>query len=524
MRISHVGVSLLMFGWAAAIAGGSELTPEETLGKQIYSSGTSPSGKDITAHMGIGGFPLPASAMPCASCHGPDGRGRPEGGVIPSNITWGHLTTGYGHQHSYGRVHPAFTEDTAARAVALGVDPAGNRLDLAMPVYKMENDDLEALIAYLKIIETDYDPGITQESIRIATLLPGSGRLASLGNAMSSVLQAYVAYLNLAGGINGRVIELEVIPFGDSPAQAIDNLHQALKAHEVFALLAPYSVGIEDELAGFAEQQHVPIIGPYTLQPPTRAALDRYTFYLFSGIEQQMRVLVDVAAEKFEGAEPKMMLVGADTENVHVLLDAVIKQCQTKEWQSPKSLYFVPGELNAERLAAEVQKVGAEVLFFLGTPTELDLVLKSFEDVDGVPTIFIPANLVTQTLLEAPAVFDGRIISAYPRSPSDVNDSGRRIYGGLREKNELSNEHASAQLAALAAGATFSEGLKLAGKNLSRESLIAALESLSDYETGFAPPLTFSLNRRIGALGAHVVRLDLEYGAFVPEGAWRALK
>jgi len=508
MRTSHVGVLLLMFGWAAAIADGSELTPEETRGKQIYSSGTSASGKDITAHMGIGGFPLPASAMPCASCHGPDGRGRPEGGVIPSNITWGHLTTGYGHQHSYGREHPAFTEDTAARAVESGVDPAGNRLDLAMPVYKMENDDLAALIAYLKIIETDYDPGVTQESIRIATVLPMSGRLASLGNAMSAVLQAYIADLNLVGGINGRAIELELIPFGDSPAQAIDNLHQALNAHEVFALLAPYSVGIEDELAAFAEQQHVPIIGPYTLQPPKSAALDRYTFYLFSGIEQQMRVLVDVAAEKFEGSEPKIMLVGADTQSVHALLDAVIKQCQTKEWQSPKSLYYVPGELNPEQLVADV-------LFFLGTPAELDLVLKSFEDADGVPTIFIPANLVTQTLLEAPAEFDGRIISAYPRSPSDVNDSGRGIYGALRDKNELSNEHASAQLAALAAAATLSEGLKLAGKNLSRGTLIAALESLDDYETGLAPPLTFSLNRRIGALGAHVVSLD---------GPWRALK
>ena len=77
MRMPHVCVLLLVVGWAGVTADGSELTPKEARGKQIYTSGISSSGEAITAHMGLGGFPLPASAMPCASCHGPDGRGRP---------------------------------------------------------------------------------------------------------------------------------------------------------------------------------------------------------------------------------------------------------------------------------------------------------------------------------------------------------------------------------------------------------------------------------------------------------------
>lgn len=524
MRMPHVRTLLLALYLAAVAAHGAELTPEEARGKQIYTSGTSPSATGITAQVGVDGFALPASAMPCASCHGTDARGRPEGGVIPSNITWGHLTQSYGHQHSYGRDHPAFNADTVARAISAGVDPAGNRLDVTMPRYSMSWDDLNALLAYLQKIETDFDAGVTPDTLRLATLLPLTGPQASLGQAMTGVLQAYVAELNSAGGINGRVIELEVIEFGTEPAAAISNLQHALQTQEVFALLAPYSVGIEDELAGLAEQQHLPIIGPYTLQPPKRAALDRYTFYLFSGIEQQLRVLVEQAAEQFAGVEPTIALAGPDVGSVHALFEATAAQCEVKEWQPPRTIYYVPGELKSAQLAAAMQKQETDVLFFLGTPAELGDVLQSLDKAGAVPTIYIPANLVSPSLLDAPAVFDGQIVSAYPRSPSDVNASGLSTYQGLRANNALSTEHAAAQLATLAAAATLAEGLKLAGKNLSRDSLIAALESLNHYETGFTPPLTFGLNRRIGALGAHVVRLDLEHRTFAAEGPWRALE
>ena len=107
----------------------------EARGKQIYLEGEGNSGTVIIARVGQENTELPASAVPCAGCHGPDGRGRPEGGVLPSDITWSYLTRAYGHQHAYGRKHPAFNEASVVTAITRGVDPAGNRLDPAMPRY-----------------------------------------------------------------------------------------------------------------------------------------------------------------------------------------------------------------------------------------------------------------------------------------------------------------------------------------------------------------------------------------------------
>ena len=65
---------------------------DSSRGRQIYMQGTSRSGKDVLAYIGDASLEVPASTIPCAGCHGFDGRGKPEGGVNPSNVTWEFLT------------------------------------------------------------------------------------------------------------------------------------------------------------------------------------------------------------------------------------------------------------------------------------------------------------------------------------------------------------------------------------------------------------------------------------------------
>src|SRR5215510_1835611 len=122
------------FAWA--------LTPQERRGQQIYLQGTSPAGRTLTAVLNKEGAEVPASVLPCANCHGHDGRGKPEGGIVPSNITWEALTTPYGVTHFSGRAHPPYTEQLLQRAVTMGVDPADNPLHPAMPRYRLSHQDL----------------------------------------------------------------------------------------------------------------------------------------------------------------------------------------------------------------------------------------------------------------------------------------------------------------------------------------------------------------------------------------------
>ena len=68
------------------------------------------------------------------------------------------------------------------------------------------------------------------------------------------------------------------------------------------------------------------------------------------------------------------------------------------------------------------------------------------------------------------------------------------------------------------------EGLRSAGRDLSRLALVDALEALYAYETGLTPPLSYGPNRRIGARGAHVVTVDLLKRSYEPVGAWHEVR
>ena len=167
----------------------SELTLQEKRGKAFYLRGESASGQEITALMGE--VDVPASTLPCAGCHGNRGEGTTEGGVTAGNMHWSFLTKPYGHADEGGRKHPAYTEASFIRSLTAGVDPAGNKFTVAMPTYRMSQEDMANLIAYLKRIETDTDPGLTENSIVIGTVLPDKAALNGLAQSMGDVLQAY---------------------------------------------------------------------------------------------------------------------------------------------------------------------------------------------------------------------------------------------------------------------------------------------------------------------------------------------
>src|SRR6478672_10929458 len=146
------------------------LTPAERRGRALYLRGESASKKEITAI--VNDLDVPASTVTCAGCHGRRGEGKSEGGVTAGNLTWSNLIKPYGHMHPNGRKHGPFTESSFATAVVRGVDPAGNDLVVAMPRYHMSIEDMNDLIAYLKRLEFDRDPGITAESIDVGVPLP----------------------------------------------------------------------------------------------------------------------------------------------------------------------------------------------------------------------------------------------------------------------------------------------------------------------------------------------------------------
>lgn len=493
------------------------LNAQERRGRAIYLRGESPSGREITAL--IGDVDVPSSTVTCAGCHGARGEGKTEGGVTAGNLTWANLIKSYGHEHPTGRRHGPFDEAAFARALTDGIDPAGNNMLAAMPRFKMSPEDVADLLSYVKRIEDDRDPGISDASVKVGTILPSKGSLAELGAAMRDVLTAFFADVNAKGGIYNRSVELQVADSSGSAAQTAEGARRLVRDSQVFALVGGLSAGADKELASLAEGDEVPFVGPSTLLPQTGFGANRYIFYLLPGMAEQARALVNFGSQRQTTTKSGVALVYSEGEIGEAAAAAAVAQCQKIGCGELKKVSYARGKFDAPSLARSLKGAGA--VFFFGSGGDEAAFVKEAAAVSWGPDIFLLGALTGRDLAASvPTGFGGKVFLAFPTVPSDVTPQGLSELRALAAKYKFEVRHPAAQLSALAAAKVLAEGLGRGGKDVTREKLITALEGLYDYETGLTPRLTFGPNRRVGASGAYVVTVDAARKELVPAGGW----
>jgi len=148
-------VALGFGGYLVTRPGAEGAQPQEYVsnGQMIYFTGSNQQGQRIP----FDGAPmwLYTHGGSCSSCHGADGRGGAPvmmGTEIPGDIRYRHLTE---EEHEEGEEHPPYTDELIRRAITLGLNPAGEPLDLTMPRWRMSDQDLDDLIEFLKTLNGD---------------------------------------------------------------------------------------------------------------------------------------------------------------------------------------------------------------------------------------------------------------------------------------------------------------------------------------------------------------------------------
>ncbi|HET9594539.1 MAG TPA: ABC transporter substrate-binding protein [Anaeromyxobacteraceae bacterium] len=505
---------------AAGLARAGSLTPQEEAGRKIYLDGESATGSVITAV--VDGTAVPASVLPCAGCHGDDGLGRPEGTVVPPDIRWSMLVKPYGRKTGSGRRHPPYDERRLARAIESGLDAAGAPLDATMPRYAMSRADMEGLVAFLKKLEHERDPGVFPARIRLGTVLPTAGRLAGIGEVVRQVLQGWFSELDGTGAIHGRTIELAVAGYDSDREDGLRAARELLAGGDVFALVAPFTPRAEAELARLAEDRKVPVVGPLASSRAGGGATDRYVFQVLSGVREQARVLADHAASLGLSRLPAAILRTPEEPLAEAAAGARA-QLEAHGWKDVELRTLEPGQ-PLPPLASDLRARGIEVVLLLGGDEELAALGRAARELDWAPVLVAPGGLAARGALGLPPTLDGKVFLAFPTAPADAASAAAAPLARLQERAHVPRRHLAAQVEACAAAAIATEGLKRTGRALRRERFVENLEALYQFQTGLVPPVTYGPNRRVGALGAYVVGVDLKTRSFRRAGRWSSLE
>lgn len=375
---------------------------------------------------------------------------------------------------------------------------------------------MDDLLAFMKRLGTNFAPGVDDSTVRIGTFLPRHGPTMETGQAMRAVMAAYFAEINRQGGLYGRRVELVALDIGKDSSEAPKQAHDSLA--QVLAVVGALVAGAEAELLPLLEGQAVPLVGPVTLFPQLRESAKASTFYLLAGVREQAAALAEFAGRRLEMRNARVAVVQPLGGLFEGVAGAVLSRTDNFGWTSAGTLTYQ--RFDAAVLVRRLADQKVDLVFFFGSSAELEAFQKQADRSGWSPSLFTSGSLSGMPSAGGGAATAPQVSVAYPMLPSDQSAAGRAELHALHVRYGLPEKHLPAQIYALSAAKVLVEGLKRAGRELTRERLVDALEQLDRFDTGLTPRISFGPNRRIGAAGAHVVAAKAPAARAGPADTW----
>lgn len=508
-------LALLCADGAATAQGGNTLSPQEKRGKQIYLKGEDGTGGEIVAALGGDELELPATSFTCANCHGLRGEGTREGGLQPPPITWEKLTRASTSPLTRRERQP-YTEATLAQAIGAGLDSANAPLHPGMPRYRMKPAQMADLISYLKKLgkESDTDPGISDETIKIGAALPMTGPLSAIGEDVKATLLASFAAVNAQGGIYNRRFELVVQDSRGEPTQTLEATRRLIEQDNVFALVGSFETGDSLALNEFIRRSEVPLLGPVTLSPRLSVPPNPYIFYLLPTFNDQARSLADFVHTKAGGKPARIAVVYADGEFNRDALTGLQSQAKMYSMEITIEHAYAASRFDAAKAVALLAQKKPDYVFFFGGADDMVACANEMERVKLNAALVSSVVMLGRGAFSLPPALAAQTYLSYPAVLPNQNDFAEFI--GVMQKAGAVLRNPAFQSVAFAATKILFEATKSSGRQLDRTTFIRSLEQIQEFRLGVVPPVTFGPNRRVGSTGSYIVGIDLSNKQYVP--------
>lgn len=177
--VSHATIAALLSAGVVALSGAASGTEAVDAGQAIFREGRLASGAPLEA-VRDGGLRMKGAVAACVNCHRRSGLGSKSGLTSIPPITGRYLLhpraqtiedldIPYIGTMRFDR--DPYTDATIARAIREGIDSQGRSLSYLMPRFDLNDDDMAALIGYLKQLDHRRVPGVEDTVLHFATIV-----------------------------------------------------------------------------------------------------------------------------------------------------------------------------------------------------------------------------------------------------------------------------------------------------------------------------------------------------------------
>ena len=361
--------------------------------------------------------------------------------------------------------------------------------------------------------------GVTDNEIFVASCLDLEKSAKVQSHDLVTAAEAYIKSVNDQGGIHGRKIRHKVFNDSYEPDQAIECFNEIEKAG-AFALFMSYGSPTGAKYAHMALSNKVPYFpagsgASFFYEPVNHYLFVARASFIDEGRETVNHLWNDLKFRKF-GA------IYQDDAGGAMILQGVRKRLEQLNAPEIALGSFPRNTLDVDQAMTQVRAKNPDVVFLLGPYTPFVEVLKKAKAQNWHP-LFVAVG-PRDPLVKAGDAAEGVVITQIVPPPDHTKLKGvahmRALLGKYAPKDKPSfysdEGYASAVL--------FIEGLKRAGRDLTREKFVDAVESIHDFDMGFGPNFIASFDKKSHGAFHSVFFTVVKNGKAVVFEDWHTLK
>ncbi len=366
------------------------------------------------------------------------------------------------------------------------------------------------------------ESGVASGQITVGMSTVLTGPASFLGISFKAGVEAYLKNVNDSGGVHGRKIKLIALDDGYEPGRAVPNVTRLIHEDKVFCLLGNVGTPTTMAIKPLITQEKVPLFAPFTGAEPLRHPVVRYILNYRASynqeVEEFIRGMVDVLGHR------KIGVFFQDDAYGRVVLEST-KTALAKRTLTP----IVTGmyKRNTEDIEGGLSAVMAgkpDAVVMVGTYAACARFISEGKK-KGFNPVYMNVSFVGPDKLAEMLGKDGEGEMVTNVVPPFYGDAQQ--YPAVQEYLESMKRHFPATkpsfvgLEGFLATKVFVEGLKRAGRALTRESFITAVEAMKDVNIGAGNRISFSSDNHQGS--QKVYATIIKNGRYQLITDWKAL-
>ena len=362
--------------------------------------------------------------------------------------------------------------------------------------------------------------GVTDKTVKIGVITDMTGPAAFYGKQTAACCRILFKAINDQGGINGRKIKHYIQDNAYDPVKTVAAAKYLISRYDIFAFVNILGSTPVAALFPLIAEEKIPCLPPINYSSLMYNPFKRYVFQNITPGTEQAIIGLDYIMKKWKRHNLRVGVIYADDEMGKDYLKGVRISGKKYGFEIVGAEPVKRGAVDVSSQILNLKRHNPDYLVSgIGATGAMAAILKERDKLNW------PVELISAYVADVSIKLAGE--SSHDFYSSRITAEGYEDDPGVVKLRETVKKYSpktrieSAFIWAWIENLVLAEGLKRAGRDLGRESLVNAMETIKDFDTGgLIGPITYGPNDRKGTSSCRMSKANIKKVRFDHLTGW----